>query len=122
MRIAVGMAQVFVDAGHQAVGNGVLQVFRFLMHFVPGEAQGVGEIEFQQAVVADDADRHLFALLGEADPLMRRVLHQPRFGQPLKHQRHTAGRDLQAAGQFARGGTARRRRTVGRLPSDSFRR
>ena len=107
VRVAVGMPQVFVDSGHQSVGNRVLQVFGLLMHFIPREPQGIGEVQFKQAMVAHHADRHFLAFLGEADALMRRILHQPRFGEPLKHQRNAARRDLQAASQFAGGGTAR---------------
>ena len=88
MGIARRVAERGGDAGFELVGDVMLEALGLGVDLVPLVAERFGQIELQQAVVADDAQGDLFAGGGQRHVAVARVLHQPQLVQALDHIGH----------------------------------
>ena len=70
---------------HQGIGNRVLQTLGLFMDRVPGVAQELHQIGFDQAVPANHPQSCPATLIGQLDPAIGDVLQQPVLGKPLDH-------------------------------------
>ena len=91
MGVLPGISQRLVDLLFELLGNDVFQEIRFLVHLVPGVAQYLGQIQFQQPVVPDDLERDPGSGRSQSDSLVALVFHQLQLGKTLDHVGH-AGR------------------------------
>src|SRR2546426_12296846 len=74
------------------------------------------EIELEDPMPADHAERRAPPLRGELHAAVWHVLDQPRFGEPLHHAAHRGRSDLEHRGDVAgRGEAALAREMVDRL-------
>ena len=73
----------------------MLEHLRFGVHLVPGHAEVLDEEQLDEAVVADDLERHAPAALGEADAAVALVLDEPECRELAEHPRDGGGADLE---------------------------
>ena len=102
-RVAVGVALRIAELHRyqllELLGEHVLEDLRFVVHPVPGHAERLGQVQLEQAMVADDLERQLEAAVGELDAVVGRVAREPHLVEPLDHRRSGRGRHAQALGQ-----------------------
>ena len=80
-RIAVGVAGGIAEPGGDQLleffGQDVLEHLRLLVHAVPGDAKALGEVELEQAVMAQNLERDPPAIFGQRDAVIRLMLDEP---------------------------------------------
>jgi hypothetical protein len=100
VRIAVGVAQLGIDAGLEALGDEVLQALGFIVQLVDVVVKHAMKEGLYQAVMPDNLECAAPAHVGKTDTAMAFVFHQRalRGGQLLEHVRDGSGRYLEAIG------------------------
>ena len=83
MRVALGVAQHFLDAVLEPLGDVVLQSFGLLVDLVPRKAHHLLQVELQQPVVPENLQRHGAARLRERRPLAGLVRQEAELVEPL---------------------------------------
>ena len=81
VRIGFGSPEHFVHAVDQAVRYRVLELLRFLVHFVPAVAHHLHEKQLDHAMAADDERRELFARLRQRDAGIWLIADEPGLRQ-----------------------------------------
>ena len=82
-----------VDPRFELLGDHVLEPVGLVVDSLHIEPQRLGEIELDQAVVADHLQRHPLAVRGEPGTAVGLVLDQPERRELLHHRRRGSGRD-----------------------------
>jgi hypothetical protein len=96
----------------QLVRHGVLEALGLGMHAAPVVTQVLHEVELEDAVAADHAQRRPAALRRELHAAIRHVLDQSRFREALHHAAHRRRRHGEQRRDVARGGEAALAREV----------
>src|SRR5690242_5268317 len=99
VRIVSGEAERPVDSRLQLLGEDVLEPVGFVMDVVDVKTEGLGQIELEQAVVADDLDRDALTGGCQADALVRSVVDELERGELLDHLARRGCCDPLLAGQ-----------------------
>ena len=86
MRIVRRIAERAIDPRLELFRDHVLEPFRLVMDVVHVQSERLGEVELEQAVVANDLERNLFARARERDPAIRLVSGEAQ-GRELLHHR-----------------------------------
>ena len=77
MGIDLGPPEHLVDAIDQAIGDGVLERFGFVVHFGPAHPHHLDEKQLDQPVATQDEGGELLASLRQPHPGIRLVAHEP---------------------------------------------
>ena len=102
MRVVRRVAELGRDAPLEVLGEHVLERLGLLVHAVPRHAEVLGQVELEQAVVAQHLERQALALRGQRHAAVGDVLDEPLVGELAQHRRDRAGRDAEALGQQVR--------------------
>src|SRR5262245_13384690 len=86
VRIVRRMAERLVDPFLELLRERVLEPVGLVVHVVDIQAEGLGEIELEQPVVADHLQRDALAVSGELDAAVPLVPRKPEGGQLLDHR------------------------------------
>src|SRR5215211_1805115 len=92
-----------VDLRLEAVREMMLEPLGLLVDLVPAEAQRLGEVELEQAVMANDLESDPLARGGQRRTAIRLVCHEPQAGELLEHSRRGRRRDVELGGERRRG-------------------
>ncbi|OHO29930.1 hypothetical protein HMPREF2656_01370 [Corynebacterium sp. HMSC034B08] len=87
--VAGGVVKKCVDALDHEVAHGVLEIFRLVVHLVPGVAEGFHQKRFNETVAADHRHRIRVAEFGQFDRAVRLVCDKPllaKFAHPVRHR------------------------------------
>ena len=103
MRVDRRMAELGRDERLELLGEDVLEDLGLGVDAIPGHVERLGEVELEQAVVADDLERHALAVGGQLDALVGHVVDQAELAQALAHPRRRRRGDAQALGERVRG-------------------
>src|SRR5581483_2920258 len=76
MRVVVGVAQKCVNTVFEVFRNHMLDFFGFGMDGIPRHAERFGKKELNEAMMADDFERHFFAARGELDAVIWRMVRE----------------------------------------------
>ena len=76
MRIDLGPPEHLVDALDQAIGDGVLQRFGFVVHFGPAHPHHLDEKQLDQPMATQDEGGELLASLRQPHTRIRLVTHE----------------------------------------------
>ena len=85
MRVHFRISEQVIDPLEQAVGNRVLQGFRFLMNLVPLHPQDFYEKQLDQSVSSQNYKGQFLTRLQQLDTYARDVLHMIGFRERLDH-------------------------------------
>src|SRR3990172_3410593 len=87
VRVHGRVAEPGGDLVLELFGDDVLEFLGLGVHFVPLKSQRLGQVEFDEPVMADDFQRNLAPGGGEHDPVVPLVVHQlgAAVGQLLQH-------------------------------------
>ena len=107
VRVAGRMAERSVDARLERLREVVLEALGLGVHLVPGQPEGLHQVELEQAVVADHLERGLCPGLRERDAVVRLVPHEPDAREPLDHRRRRRGGHAEPLRERARADAAR---------------
>ena len=104
-RIAVGIdlgaSEHLVHPVDQPVGHDVLELFGFLVHFVPSKPHHLHEEQLDQPMAPQDERGQPPPRPRQRDARVRLVIHQSRFRQRLHHRRRGAGGDAERRGELS---------------------
>ena len=99
--IGLRVAEERVEAVEDFVGNGVFELLGLGIDGGPVHFEDVDEETFDEAVFAQDIERHAAALGGESDALAGAVLDVAGVGERFHHGRHGARHDGEGLGERA---------------------
>ncbi len=88
MGVVLGKAKELIEAVGELGVVYVLQLFGYLMHFVPGVFQLFQQENLPQPVLANDEQGYLFAFLGKPYTLALFVLYELFVHQLFEHIHH----------------------------------
>ena len=112
--IAVGIvrrvAERFVDQRLELLGKGMLEPVRLCVHGVDREAERLGEVLLEQAMVPDHLEGDALAGLGEPDAAVASMLGEAEDRELLQHRGGGRRSHAHRLGDLGRG-----RATAGRL-------
>ena len=81
------MAELGGDERLELLGEDVLEDLGLGVDAIPRHVERLGEVELEQAVVADDLERHALAVGGQLDALVGHVVDEAELAQALAHPR-----------------------------------
>jgi len=87
VRVVRREAERTVDARLELLRDHVLEPVGLVVHVVDVEPEGLGEVELDQAVVADHLERDLLARRRQPGAAVGLVLDQPERSELLDHRR-----------------------------------
>ena len=91
VRIVGGIAERAVDPRLELVGEDVLEAVGLRVHRLDRDAQRLGQVQLEQAVMADDLECDPLAGGSQVDPAVGDVLGEPERRQLLDHRAHRGG-------------------------------
>ena len=97
VRIVQGLGHPF----HQGVRDCVLQTLGLVVDGVPGVAQELHQIGFDQTVPSNHPQSCPATLVSQLDPAIGDMLQQPVLGKPLDHAGYGWGRQREQVGDLA---------------------
>ena len=101
MRIDLGTSEHLVHAIDEAVGDDMLEQFRFVVHFVPAEAHYLHEKQLHETMPPQDAGGEPPPRARQRHAGIRLVIHQPGFRQRLDHRRRGPRGDGERGGELS---------------------
>jgi len=84
-----------IDARLQLLRDDVLEAIGFVMDVVDVHAQGLGEVQLEQAVMPNDLERDALAGVGEMGATVRLVRQQVERRELLHHRGRRRGSDAE---------------------------
>ena len=102
VRIVGRVAERLVDPRLELLGERVLEPVGLVVHLVDVDAERLGEVQLEQAVVADHLERDPLALRRQGHPAVRRVLDERERGELLHHRARGGRRDVHLAREGGR--------------------
>ena len=81
VRVDRRVAELGRDQRLELLGEDVLEDLGLGVHAIPGHVERLGEVELEQAVVADDLERDPLAVGGQLDALVGHVVDQAELAQ-----------------------------------------
>jgi hypothetical protein len=94
------VAELGGDARLEVLGDHMFERLGLVVYAVPGHVEVLGEVELEQAVVAQHLEREALALDGEPRPVVGGVFGQAAFGELLDHHRGRRGGDPEPLGEI----------------------
>jgi hypothetical protein len=99
VRIVGRVSELGGDQFLELVGEDVLEHLSLVVDAIPGHAQALHQIQLEQPVMADHLQRDQLTGLGQGDPTVGLVSHEPELAQALDHARGGRRRDAEALGE-----------------------
>lgn len=101
-----GVGELGLHVGEDFVGDGMFEDFGLVVDFGPVHVEAVDEVEFEDAVAAEDVEGEGAAGGGEADALAGLVVDEAGVVEGFEHGGDGAGGDAEALGEGAEGDEA----------------
>ena len=95
VRVVGRVAELGGDQLRERGRDRVLEHLGLLVHAVPGHSERLGQVELEQAVVAQHLERDPLARRGQLHAVVGLALDQPHRLEPLDHRRGRRRRHLQ---------------------------
>jgi hypothetical protein len=102
VRVVRRVAELGGDARLEVLGDHVLERLGLVVHAVPRHAEVLGEVELEQAVVAQHLERDALALVGQLHARGRARARRGRSRRALQHRRRRRRRDAEPLGERVR--------------------
>ncbi len=102
MRVVRRVAELRGDQLLELLREDVLEHLGLRVDAIPRHAEGLDQVQLEQAVVAHHLERDPAALLGQRHAAVRAVLDEPELAEPLDHPGRRGGGHAEPFGERVR--------------------